>query len=78
MEEPHNRKKFSVVLFLDEKKFSVVPSNWLSDEGTCFWPGAKTKNRSALIEDHSSLPGAGWTKHSVEFKKSYGKSVNFG
>lgn len=50
---------FCIVAFDDEKTCSVIPSKWLIDANTCYWP--TSKNVSALIENGADPGGANWT-----------------
>ena len=67
-------KNFCVVNFTEEGRFAVVPSAWVDlDKQQCYWPDKKTKNKSKLQRDPSSVPTATWTCHDVTIKKYYGK-----
>lgn len=69
-------KDFSVVFFTSEKRFSVVPSSWLSeDRRFCFWPGAKVHNKSNLIRTANSQPDPSWKRLLIDFVKSYRKLI---
>ncbi len=68
------KKKFFVVNFYEEDRYSVVPYQWLStDKEHCYWPGKKTKNKEQIQKDPDSSPDSLFALYPAKFIKSYGK-----
>lgn len=76
MNKSKSVKLFSVVLFTNEQRYSVVPSSWIEPDGkSCHWPGRKTRNPSALSQDGYSIPDPTFKVYGIQFIKSYGKII---
>lgn len=66
-------KKFAVIHFSEEQRYSSVPVTWLNEEKTiCFWPPKKVKNCTALIKDPNSRPESNWKGYGITLVKVYG------
>jgi len=67
-------KKFAVVYFENEKRYTVIPATWIAENRIqCYWPGKKTRNKSKIQTDPDSVPDDTFSIINCRVIKSYGK-----
>ena len=62
-------KKFSVVCFINENAFDIVPTTWLSgpeEIRMCYWPPESVKAQVAKMVKKCTDPRPDWEKFSVK------------
>lgn len=65
-------QQFSVVVFTDEDGLSLVPSNWCTDDGKCYWPPFKSTMRFEKAVRCRETPNTSWTSHPMRILSSTG------
>lgn len=69
-----DHKKFAVVHFVQDKRYSVVPRSWITANQThCHWPGKKTRTPGSLIKDENSTPDSSFVLFEINYVKYYSK-----
>lgn len=70
-------KKFSVVHFVDENSYEVIPSTWITpDQTRGSFPSNKPKGLQKLQSTPDSPYNSAWPLWNIKIIKSYGKNVN--
>lgn len=57
-------KKYFVVEFVGESTVELIPSSWLIDERTCFWPGDTDDKKNMIMK--CVPPVETWQKVSIK------------